>query len=124
MASARQIEANRANARASTGPKTRAGKRRSRSNAYRHGLAAVFNREALAELEQLARQWAGETADPMRLQRARQAAHADLTLARINVVRIALVQRAYEFGYLEFPTESYRRDCLAWINQSPPAPMM
>jgi hypothetical protein len=40
MSSFRQIEANRRNARLSTGPKTEHGKRRSRRNAVRHGLAA------------------------------------------------------------------------------------
>ena len=40
MASSRQIEANRANARRSTGPKTEAGKARSRGNARKHGLTA------------------------------------------------------------------------------------
>jgi hypothetical protein len=40
MASEAQIEANRANARLSTGPKTRAGKEKSRQNALRHGLRA------------------------------------------------------------------------------------
>jgi hypothetical protein len=40
MASPRQIAANRLNARKSTGPRTLAGKRRSRRNALRHGLTA------------------------------------------------------------------------------------
>jgi len=40
MTSFRQIEANRHNARMSTGPRTAAGKRRSRCNALRHGLTA------------------------------------------------------------------------------------
>jgi hypothetical protein len=40
MATLSQIEANRRNAFRSTGPKTEAGKRRSRRNAVRHGLTA------------------------------------------------------------------------------------
>jgi hypothetical protein len=40
MTSFRQIEANRRNARNSTGPKTEEGKRQSRRNAVRHGLTA------------------------------------------------------------------------------------
>jgi len=39
MASKRQIEANRKNAKRSTGPKTDAGKARSSRNARRHGLS-------------------------------------------------------------------------------------
>src|SRR4051794_5965775 len=120
MATARQNEANRRNGLASTGPKTRAGKQRSRSNANRHGLAAVFSREALAEIEELARQLAGEAADPIRLQRARQAAHADFILARIKRLRIAWVQRTYELGCVEFPGQAYHDDCMAWIYQFQP----
>ncbi len=88
MTSERQIEANRANVRKSTGAKTRAGRQRIRTNAYRHGLAAVFNGEALAEIEALARQLAGEIADPIMLQQARQAAHDEFILARIKLLRI------------------------------------
>ena len=40
MTSSRQIESNRRNALQSTGPKTENGKRQSRRNALRHGLAA------------------------------------------------------------------------------------
>ena len=40
MATDRQIAANRLNAKKSTGPRTENGKRRSRRNAFRHGLTA------------------------------------------------------------------------------------
>ncbi len=40
MTSQRQIDANRRNALLSTGPRTENGKRRSRQNAFRHGLTA------------------------------------------------------------------------------------
>ena len=103
MASERQVTANRINARKSTGPKTRAGRQRIRTNAYRHGLAAVFNRESRAEIEIIARQLAGDTTNPIIRQHARDAAHAVFVLARIKVLRIAWVQRTYELGTVEFP---------------------
>jgi hypothetical protein len=40
MATEKQLAANRQNAKSSTGPRTEAGKRRSRRNAIRHGLTA------------------------------------------------------------------------------------
>jgi hypothetical protein len=40
MTSVKQLAANRANAKKSTGPRTEAGKSRSRANAWKHGLTA------------------------------------------------------------------------------------
>ena len=51
MTSYRQIEANRRNAFNSTGPRTEAGKRRSRRNAVRHGLTAETVIELLEDAE-------------------------------------------------------------------------
>jgi hypothetical protein len=54
MTSFRQIEANRRNARLSTGPVTEEGKRKSRQNALRHGLTAETVIDALEDAEDYA----------------------------------------------------------------------
>ena len=51
MSSFRQIEANRRNARLSTGPATEEGKNKSRQNAVRHGLTAETVIDALEDAE-------------------------------------------------------------------------
>src|ERR1700739_2029808 len=54
MTSFRRIEANRRNARLSTGPVTEEGKRKSRQNALRHGLTAETVIDALEDAEDYA----------------------------------------------------------------------
>ena len=63
MTSFRQIEANRRNARLSTGPATEEGKRRSRQNAVRHGLTAETVIDALEDAEDYAAFEMAVTAD-------------------------------------------------------------
>ena len=109
MASERQIEANRRNAAKSTGPRSAAGKQRSRGNAIRHGLFSVATRgSALEEIEALARSLAGEGADDLALAHARSAAEAGIELNRGRRARLALIERAESLGSLEvlwlFPT--------------------
>ena len=63
MKSFRQIEANRRNARLSTGPVTEEGKKRSRQNAVRHGLTAETVIVALEDAEDYAAFELAVTAD-------------------------------------------------------------
>src|SRR5216110_2407859 len=63
MTSCRQIEANRRNARKSTGPTSAAGKQRSRCNAVRHGLTAETVISALEDAEDYKAFEAAITAD-------------------------------------------------------------
>ena len=65
MASTRKIQANRANARASTGPNTARGRARTARNALRHALSVpVFSDPVLFEaVDPLARKIAGPGAD-------------------------------------------------------------
>jgi hypothetical protein len=63
VSSFRQIEANRRNARLSTGPVTEEGKRRARQNALRHGLTAETVIDALEVAEDYAALEMAVTAD-------------------------------------------------------------
>jgi hypothetical protein len=105
MATQRQIAANRRNAGKSTGPRSRAGKTRVRHNAYRHGLTAglIPSATLARQAEKLARKIAGKSKDPVVLEHARDAAYAEIDLARVRRVRVALIERASALGSLEAP---------------------
>ena len=105
MASERQIAANRRNARKSTGPHSGAGKKRASRNAYRHGLrSSITSTAAYAkQLDRLVREIAGNTEDAILLERARAIAQAELELARVRRVKVALIERASAFGELDPP---------------------
>jgi hypothetical protein len=74
MASERQIAANRRNARKSTGPRSGTGKKRTSRNAYRHGLRSSITSTAgfAKQLDKLVREIAGDTEDPILLERAKR----------------------------------------------------
>jgi hypothetical protein len=95
MTSARQLEANRANARMSTGPRTRQGKIRSAQNARRHGLSVLVPPSLLvsANAETLARALVGESASALLLEAARCAVETQIDLLRIRKARGDLLVR-------------------------------
>jgi hypothetical protein len=93
MATEKQIAANRANAKRSTGPKTKSGRHASSRNAPRHGLACPPPRNEFTstDTEILARALLHEGADHDQLAAARQVAQAQLDLSRVRMVRATLM---------------------------------
>jgi hypothetical protein len=89
MTSRRKVEANRANARNSTGPTTAQGKARVARNARRHGLnLSVFADPVLSQqVEMMAVEIAGETADDESYEFARRVAEAQIDLQRVRCAR-------------------------------------
>jgi hypothetical protein len=116
MASERQIAANRLNARKSTGPLSRAGKRRASRNAYRHGLASSRKPDAATarKLDQLARQIAGDSNSEIILELARSAAEAELDLARVRLASVALINRVSAFGAIDPFSDELAKDKAKW----------
>jgi hypothetical protein len=105
MASERQIAANRRNARNSAGPRSTSGKKRASQNAFRHGLTKpISSAEFDREVETLARQIAGDTEDKITTERARDAAAAVLELARVQRVKVALIERVAALGRFVVPS--------------------
>jgi hypothetical protein len=105
MASARQIAANRRNAKKSTGPKSDSGKKRSSKNAYRHGLSIPMSTvDSEAQLKDLARQFAEDAGDGVILALAERAAGAQLDLARVRKAPTVMIERALML-YAPGPTD-------------------
>ena len=89
MTSERKIRANRANARASTGPRTARGRTRAARNALRHALSLpVCSIPALSEeVQALAREIAGPGANAETQELARRVAEAQIDLRRVRYAR-------------------------------------
>ena len=93
MATEKQIAANRANAKRSTGPKSASGKMVSSRNAYRHGLTCPLSlgADTAAKLEAIAQAVAGEGAGEEQLISAAEFARAQLELLRIRATRAEMM---------------------------------
>ena len=90
-----KIEANRRNARASTGPRTAAGKARAAQNARRHGLnlPARYDPSRSGEIVTLARAIAGTDAGAERFELASRIAAAQIDVERARQARLDLYPR-------------------------------
>lgn len=108
MATAHQIAANRRNAQRSTGPRSRAGRKRSSRNSFRHGLAAgiIGDAECIKRVDRLAGEIAGGTTDIIIIGCARTMAQAEFDLAQVRRVKLALMSRSVLFGGFETPDAS------------------
>jgi hypothetical protein len=108
MISAHKIKTNRANARASTGPKTAQGKARAARNSRRHGLSLSILADPVraAEVEHLAHEIAGEGVSPEIIELARAIAKSQIDLVRIRQARHDLRIRHLENEYYSPKEES------------------
>ncbi len=101
MTSERKIKANRANAQASTGPKTPHGRAHSVRNAFRHGLSlSVQSDQTLAEdVQALTRQIAGQHASADIEILARRVAEAQVDVRRVRDARYQFLSDALANRY-------------------------
>jgi hypothetical protein len=96
VTSERKIRVNRANAEASTGPKTARGRAHAARNALRHTLSLpVYSDPALSkEVEALAREIIGTDASPEMQEPARRIAEAQIDLRRVRNARHQILSQA------------------------------
>lgn len=108
MATEKQIAANRANAKKSTGPKTAAGRLKSSRNAFRHGLSLPlpFDLVTSKTARALTRLLTPDQPDEEKLNAATAVAQAQLELIRIREVRAKLTA---EMDLTSFTFEQLQR---------------
>ena len=108
MTSARKIRTNRANARASTGPRTAEGRNRSARNARRHGLSLPVLADPVLsqDVAELTREIAGSTPSRELYELARRVAEAQIDLRRVRHARYDLLSSAVKDPDYELPSKS------------------
>src|ERR1700758_2621488 len=115
MSSFRQIEANRRNARLSTGPVTEEGKNRSRQNAARHGLTAETVIDALEDAEDYAAFEIAITAD----YDAQSAVERELVLRLASLLWRLRRGKGLETGLCEIQAQEMQAEYVRDYQQEP-----
>ncbi len=115
MSTERKIRASRANAEASTGPKSPQGRARVARNALRHALSLpVYSDPALCEeVQALAREIAGPDPDDEIQELARRFAEAQVDLRRVRNARHQLLSRT--LSNPDYESEAMLRKKLAMV---------
>ena len=126
MTSASKIRANRANARASTGPNTAAGRARSARNALRHALSLPVgsNGRVSEEVETLALEIAGPDADAEIQDLARRVAEAQTDVRRVRLRRRQFLSETLSDPYYESRASTRNKVALLRSLLRPNAPDM
>ena len=108
MTSTRKIRTNRANARASTGPRTARGRNRSARNARCHGLSVPVLADPVLsqDVAELTRKIAGSTPSRELYELARRFAEAQIDLNRIRRARSDLLSSALTDSDDQSPSKS------------------
>jgi hypothetical protein len=124
-----KIRADRANAQASTGPKTALGRSHAARNALRHALSLpVYSDPVLSEeVVALAREIVGTNANPEMQELARRIAEAQIDLRRIRHARHQILSQAltdpdYESEAMLRKKSALVLQCLRRLGPSAPMP--
>jgi|SRR5579871_435960 len=111
MATEKQIAANRANAKRSTGPKTAAGKQKSSQNAYKHGLSRLqpLNSSSITLFRTIVGALADELRTENQLTAVNDLAQAQAELARIQAIRAERWAEINPDAWLDDNTKDLKR---------------
>jgi hypothetical protein len=101
MTSLSKVNANRANAKLSTGPKTTSGRLRSSKNARRHGLSTpvLLDPARAEEIKTLALQLARSLDNSCPIEAAHRVAEAEIDLKRIRKIKYGFLQKLNTSGH-------------------------
>jgi hypothetical protein len=131
MTSAKRIEANRKNAKSSTGPRTSRGKTRASRNAFRHGLASVAlpMPKVSPQIEVLAKAICGKGATQEHYELALNVAESELMVLKVRAARAEVIERMRNIKVprkekkQDFPTAQEYAEGLLALEGGKPRPL-